>query len=116
MVENGRGDAGAFDHFTPYPEFASNPDAVSGPVAPFIYRPAIPYLASLLPFGVAASLALVNLVLVVAGLWFLVDALRGPVAVRRRRRSSVGSSTRWRSRSSCSHRRSTSTAERWRCS
>ena len=84
MVEKGRGDAGAFEHFTPYPEFASNPDAVSGPVAPFIHRPAIPYLASLLPFGVVASLALVNLVLVVAGLWFLVDALavggRSPTA------------------------------------
>lgn len=76
MTEDFGGVEGAFDKQEAYEEFASNPDAVKGPVAPFIYRPALPFLASLLPLDAPDAFALVNLVLVVAGLWALVDALR----------------------------------------
>lgn len=75
MVEDHRGVPDAFEKQEPYPEFADNPDSVKGPVAPFIYRPLIPWLASLLPLAAPEALALTNLVLVVAGLWLLVDAL-----------------------------------------
>lgn len=76
MVEDYRGVDGAFHKQEAYPEFAQNPDAVKGPVAPFIHRPALPFLASLLPFGSAESFAAINLLFLVAGLWCMVDALR----------------------------------------
>ncbi len=84
MIEDARGVDGAFEKQTPYPEFASEDDAVQGPVVPFIRRPLIPWLAAPLPFPHQEAFATVNLVLLVAGLWLLVDALhrsgRSPVA------------------------------------
>ena len=76
MVEDFRGVERAFYKQEPYPEFADEPTATKGPVAPFINRPALPYLASLLPFDSPESFATVNLLLVVLGLWALFDALR----------------------------------------
>lgn len=76
MVEYDRGLTDAFDRAEPYPEFAETGNAVQGPVAPFIHRPGLPWLASLLPLDAPQAFALVNLALVTAGLWFLVDALR----------------------------------------
>jgi hypothetical protein len=76
MIEDRRGVEGAFEKQEPYEEFADSPDAVKGPVSPFIHRPALPWIASWLPLDSAPAFALVNLALVVAGLWFLVDALR----------------------------------------
>jgi hypothetical protein len=75
MIEDRRGVEGAFEKQEPYPEFADNDDAVKGPVAPFVHRPALPFLASLLPFGAAESFAVVNLLFLVVGLWCLVDSL-----------------------------------------
>jgi hypothetical protein len=60
----------------PYDSYRDSGNEVyAGPVAPFIHRPVLPYVASVLPFDAADSFALVNLVLVVAGVWFMVDAL-----------------------------------------
>ncbi|MFV0316358.1 MAG: hypothetical protein ACK5O2_05275 [Microthrixaceae bacterium] len=75
MVEDYRGVEGAFEKQEPYPEFAANYDTWKGPVDPFTQRVALPWLASLLPLDSSYAFALVNLALVVAGLWFLVDAL-----------------------------------------
>lgn len=76
MIEDRRGVDDAFEKQVPYEEFAESGDAVEGPVSPFIHRPALPWIASWLPLDSAAAFALTNLALVVAGLWFLVDALR----------------------------------------
>ncbi|MFN7149521.1 MAG: hypothetical protein ACK4V6_08565 [Microthrixaceae bacterium] len=76
MIEDRRGVDDAFEKQEPYQEFAETGEAVEGPVSPFIHRPALPWIASWLPFDSAAAFAVTNLVLVVAGLWFLVDALR----------------------------------------
>jgi hypothetical protein len=82
MVEDFRGEPDAFERHRPTEEFlrtggsAEEGGPVVGPVSPFIYRPALPWLASLLPMDSANAFALTNLVLVVGGLWLLVDALR----------------------------------------
>ena len=84
MVEDYRGVDGAFEKQEPYPEFAADYDTYKGPVEPFTQRVALPWLASLIPLDSSYAFALVNLVLVVMGLWFLVDALavsgRSPTA------------------------------------
>lgn len=84
MVEDFRGVEGAFEKQEPYPDFAATGDAVKGPVEPFTQRVALPWLASLLPWDSSYAFAAVNLVLLVAGLWFLIDALavsgRSPAA------------------------------------
>lgn len=75
MIEDRQGHDDAFYKMVPYQSFIDNGDVLMGPVAPFIYRPALPFVASLLPMDAADAFALVNLVLVVAGVWFMVDAL-----------------------------------------
>lgn len=75
MIEQRRGNDAAAYKMVPYQSFVENGDVLMGPVAPFIYRPALPFVASLLPIDAADSFALVNLVLVVAGTFFMVDAL-----------------------------------------
>ena len=84
MVEDYRGVDGAFEKQEPYPELAADYDTYKGPVEPFTQRVALPWLASLIPLDSSYAFALVNLVLVVMGLWFLVDALavsgRSPTA------------------------------------
>lgn len=75
MVEDFRGVDGAFEKQEPYPEFTATGAAVKGPVEPFTHRVALPWLASLLPMDSTYAFATVNLVLLVIGLWFLVDAL-----------------------------------------
>ncbi len=75
MIEDRHGVDQPFYKMVPYPEFGASGGVLMGPVAPFIHRPALPFVASLLPFDSADSFALVNLVLVVAGLWFMLDAL-----------------------------------------
>ena len=84
MVEDYRGVDGAFEKQEPYPEFTADYDTYKGPVEPFTQRVALPWLASLIPLDSSYAFALVNLVLVVMGLWFLVDALavsgRSPTA------------------------------------
>jgi hypothetical protein len=76
MVEDFRGVDRAFYKQVPYPEFADDPTATKGPVAPFINRPAIPYLSSLLPFDSPEAFATASLILLAVGLWALLDALR----------------------------------------
>lgn len=88
MIEDRRGVEGAFYKMVPYPEFGASDGVLMGPVAPFIHRPALPFIASLLPFDSGESFALVNLVLVVVGLWFLLDALA--VQGRTRRAQLIG--------------------------
>lgn len=84
LVEDFRGIDGAFERQDPYPAFEATGDAVEGPVEPFTHRVALPWLASLLPMDSSQAFALVNLGLLVAGLWALVDALahsgRSPTA------------------------------------
>ena len=75
MIENWRGADGAFTKMVPYESFEATGEVLTGPVAPFIHRPALPFIASLMPMDSADSFALVNLVLVVAGVWFMVDSL-----------------------------------------
>ncbi|HPU38027.1 MAG TPA: hypothetical protein PLS63_00530 [Microthrixaceae bacterium] len=75
MIEQRRGDEHAPYKMVPYPSFVESGDVLMGPVAPFIHRPALPFVASLLPFDAADSFALVNLALVVAGTFFMIDAL-----------------------------------------
>jgi hypothetical protein len=76
MIEDARGVEGAFYKMEPYPQFvAAGDDVPMGPVAPFVHRPVLPYLASLLPMDASFAFAAVNLAVVVLGLWALVDAL-----------------------------------------
>ena len=76
MIEDRRGVDDAFHKMVPYDSYLdSGTEVYAGPVAPFIHRPVIPFVASVLPMDAADAFALVNLLLVVAGLWFMVDAL-----------------------------------------
>jgi len=75
MVEDFRGVDDAFYKAVPYPAFAETDDVPRGPTSPFIQRPILPFVASLLPFDSAVAFAAVNLGLVLVGLWCLVDAL-----------------------------------------
>ena len=84
MVEDYRGVEGAFEKQEPYPAFEATGESVRGPVDPFTSRVALPWLASLLPMDATYAFATVNLVLLLLGLWLLVDALavagRSPLA------------------------------------
>ncbi len=93
MVEDFRGVPGAFEKQEPYPDFeatgglgtdSAGQPIFKGPVDPFTHRIALPWLASLLPMDSSYAFALVNVAFLVAGLWFLVDAMaatgRSPTA------------------------------------
>ena len=77
MVEDFRGVERAFYKQEPYPEFADEArPPTKGPVAPFINRPALPYLASLLPFDSPEASPRSTSCWWSLGLWALLDALR----------------------------------------